>query len=207
MLKIWGRKNSSNVQKVMWAVGETGIAHEHTDLGGAFGGNREASFLALNPNGLVPAMQDRDVVLWESNAIVRFIASKYGAGRLAPSDPAMRARADQWMDWQQTTVNAPMVTTFWGLIRTPEDKRDHAAIAAGQARYNEVMAILDVQLAKTPYVAGDTFCMGDIPLAIMAHRYLYLFPDHPPLPNLQRWYNALASRKAFQDHVAAIPMT
>ncbi|MEA2987033.1 MAG: glutathione S-transferase [Alphaproteobacteria bacterium] len=207
MLKIWGRKNSSNVQKVMWAVGETGVAHEHTDLGGAFGGNREASFLALNPNGLVPAMQDGDVVLWESNAIVRYIASKYGAGRLAPSDPAMRARADQWMDWQQTTVNAPMVTTFWGLIRTPEDKRDHAAIAAGQARYTEVMTILDVQLAKTPYVAGDTFCMGDIPLAIMAHRYLYLFPDHPPLPNLQRWYDALAVRKAFQDHVAAIPMT
>jgi glutathione S-transferase len=119
----------------------------------------------------------------------------------------MRARADQWMDWQQTTVNAPMVTTFWGLVRTPEDKRDHAAIAAGQARYNEVMTILDAQLAKTPYVAGDTFCMGDIPLAIMAHRYLYLFPDHPPLPNLHRWYDVLAARQPFQEHVAAIPMT
>ncbi len=207
MLKIWGRKNSSNVQKVMWAVGETGVAHEHTELGGAFGGNREPSFLALNPNGLVPAMQDGDVVLWESNAIVRYIAAKYGAGRLAPTDPAMRARADQWMDWQQTAVNAPMVTTFWGLIRTPEDKRDHAAIAAGRARYNEVMAILDMHLAKTPYVAGDTFCMGDIPSAIMAHRYLYLFPDHLPLRNLQRWYDAVVARKAFQDHVAAIPMT
>jgi glutathione S-transferase len=207
MLKIWGRKNSSNVQKVMWAVGEAGVAHVHTELGGAFGGNREASFLALNPNGLVPAIQDGEVVMWESNAIVRYIAVKYGAGRLAPSNVAMRARADQWMDWQQTTVNAPMVTTFWGLIRTPEEKRDHAAIAAGEARYAEVMAILDAQLAKTPYVAGDAFCMGDIPVAVMAHRYLYLFPDHPPLRNLQRWYDALASRKAFADHVAAIPMT
>ena len=207
MLKIWGRKNSSNVQKVMWAVGETGVAHEHTELGGTFGGNREPSFLALNPNGLVPAIQDDTVVLWESNAIVRYIAWKYGAGRLAPADPAMRARADQWMDWQQTAVNAPMVTTFWGLIRTPEDKRDHAAIAAGEKRYTEAMSILDAQLAKTPYLAGDTFCMGDIPLAIMAHRYLFLFPDHPPLRNLQRWYDALAARRAFQDHVSSVPMT
>jgi glutathione S-transferase len=207
MLKIWGRKNSSNVQKVMWAVGETGVAHEHTELGGAFGGNREASFLALNPNGLVPAIVDGDVVMWESNAIVRYIASKYGAGRLAPADPTIRARADQWMDWQQTTVSAPMVTTFWGLIRTPEDKRDHAAIAAAEARLAKVMTILDVQLAKTPYVAGDAFCMGDIPVAVMAHRYLHLFPDHPPLRNLQRWYDALAGRQAFADHVASVPMT
>jgi glutathione S-transferase len=207
MLKIWGRKNSSNVQKVMWAVGETAVAHAHTEVGGAFGGNREPAFLALNPNGLVPVIQDGAVVMWESNAIVRYIAVKYGAGRLAPSDPLMRARADQWMDWQQTSVNAPMVTTYWGLVRTPEDKRDHAAIAAAEKRYAEVMAILDTQLAKTPYVAGDSFCMGDIPLAIMTHRYLYLFPEHPPLRNLRRWYDLLAARPAFADHVSAVPMT
>jgi glutathione S-transferase len=207
MLKLWGRKNSSNVQKVVWALGETAVAHEHTEVGGAFGGNREPSFLALNPNGLVPVLQDGDVVMWESNAIVRYIALKYGPGRLAPSDPAMRARADQWMDWQQTAVNAAMVTTFWGLVRTPKEKRDHPAIAAAEARYAEAMAILDAHLAKTPYVAGETFCMGDIPLAIMAHRYFYLFPDHPPLRNLRRWYDTLAARKAFQDGVAVIPMT
>jgi len=207
MLKIWGRKNSANVQKVTWAIGETGVAHGHTEVGGAFGGNREPAFLALNPNGLVPVMQDGDVVLWESNAIVRYVALKYGAGRLAPADPAMRARADQWMDWQQTTVSAPMVTTFWGLVRTPEAKRDHAAIAQAEKRYAEAMTVLDAHLAKTPFIAGQTFCMGDIPLAIMAHRYLYLFPDHPPLRHLRRWYDVLAARKAFQDHVAAIPMT
>ena len=113
MLKIWGRKNSSNVQKVMWAVGETAVAHAHTEVGGAFGGNREPAFLALNPNGLVPVIQDGAVVMWESNAIVRYIAVKYGAGRLAPADPLMRARADQWMDWQQTSVNAPMAFNIW----------------------------------------------------------------------------------------------
>ena len=207
MLKIWGRKNSSNVQKVMWAVGELGLVHERVDLGGAFGGNREPSYLALNPNGLVPTIQDGDLVLWESNAIVRYLSSKYGAGTLAPSDAKTRAHADQWMDWQLSTVNQFMVTTYWGLVRTPPEKRDHAAIAAAQAKYTEAMQILDAQLGKTRFVAGDAFSMGDIPLAVMAHRYLFLFPDHPALPNLQRWYASVSSRKAFQDHVAAMPMT
>ncbi len=207
MLKVWGRKNSSNVQKVMWAVGETGVAYEHTELGGAFGGNREPSYLALNPNGLVPTIQDGDLVLWESNAVVRYIAGKYGAGTLAPRDVAIRARADQWMDWQLTAVNAPMVTTFWGLVRTPSEKRDHAAIAAGKARFTEVMTMLDGQLAKTSFVAGDSFCMGDIPVAIMAHRYLFLFPDRPSLPHLERWYDAITKREAFKTHVSGIPMT
>jgi glutathione S-transferase len=207
MLKVWGRKNSSNVQKVMWALGETGVAHEHVEVGGAFGGNQDAAYLALNPNGLVPAIQDGDVVLWESNAIVRYIATKYGAGRLAPADPTMRARADQWMDWQQTTVSAPMVTCFWGLVRTPEEKRDHAAIAAAKDRYADAMRILDAHLAKLPYVAGEVFSMGDIPLAIMAHRYLFLFPDLPPLRNLQRWYGVVTARQAFRDHIASVPMT
>src|SRR4029079_6531674 len=102
MLKVWGRKNSSNVQKVMWAIGETAIAHEHVEVGGAFGGNQDAAYLALNPNGLVPAIQDGDVVLCASHDIALSRATKYGAGRLAPADPTMRARADQWMDWQQT---------------------------------------------------------------------------------------------------------
>ncbi len=207
MLKIWGRKNSSNVQKVMWTMGELGLAHEHVEVGGAFGGNREPSYLAMNPNGLVPTIQDGDLILWESNAIVRYLSSKYGAGTLAPSDMAMRARADQWMDWQLSTVNALMVTAYWGLIRTPPEKRDHAAIAAAQAKFTEALRIVDAQLGKTRFLAGDAFSMGDIPLALMAHRYLFLFPDHPALPNVERWYASLSTRKAFQDHVAAVPMT
>jgi glutathione S-transferase len=207
MLTIWGRKNSSNVQKVMWTVGELGLPHRHVDAGGAFGGNREAAYLALNPNGLVPLIQDGDFTLWESNAIVRYLSSKYGAGTLAPADIETRARAEQWMDWQLSTVNAAMVTTFWGLIRTPPQQRDHAAIEAGKKKYTELMTMLDAQLGKTEFVAGDAFCMGDIPLGVMARRYLFLFPNHPPLPNLERWYAALDKRPAFREQVAAIPMT
>ncbi len=207
MLKIWGRKNSSNVQKVMWTVGELGLPHEHVEVGGAFGGNREPSYLAMNPNGLVPTIKDGDLVLWESNAIVRYLSGKYGAGTLAPSDIATRARANQWMDWQLSTVNALMVTTYWGLVRTPPEKRDHAAIEAARIKFTEALQIVDAQLGKTRFLADDAFSMGDIPLALMAHRYLFLFPDHPSLPNVERWYAALSARKAFQDHVAVVPMT
>ncbi len=207
MLKIWGRKNSSNVQKVMWAVGELALTHEHVEVGGAFGGNREPAYLALNPNGLVPTIDDGGLVLWESNAIVRYLAGKYGAGTLAPSDIATRARADQWMDWQLSVVNPVMVTAYWGLIRTPPEKRDHAAIAAAKTKYTDAMKILDGQLGKTRFVAGDAFCMGDIPVALMAHRYVFLFPDHSPLQNMKRWYADVSARKAFRDYVAAVPMT
>lgn len=207
MLKIWGRKNSSNVQKVMWTIGELGIPCDHEELGGAFGGNREPSYLALNPNGLVPTMQDGDFVLWESNSIVRYLSTKHGLGSLAPADLQTRARAEQWMDWQISTVNPAMVTTFWGLIRTPPEKRDHAAIAAARQRFTEAMTILDTQLGETRFVADDDFCMGDIPLGIMAYRFRSLFSDRPALPNLERWFAEISARKAFQDHILAVPMT
>ena len=207
MLKIWGRKNSSNVQKVMWTVGELALPHEHVEVGGAFGGNREPFYLAMNPNGLVPTIQDGDLTMWESNAIVRYLSGKYGTGMLAPSDIAMRARTDQWMDWQISTLNPVMVTTYWGLVRTPPEQRDHAAIAAARAKYTEALTILDAQLGKTRFVAGNGFCMGDIPVALMAHRYLFLFPDHPALSILERWYDAITKREAFKTHVSAIPMT
>lgn len=207
MLKIWGRKNSSNVQKVMWTVGELDLAHRHIDAGGAFGGNREPDYLALNPNGLVPLIQDGDFTLWESNAIVRYLAGKYGAGTLMPGDAGSRARAEQWMDWQLSIVNPVMVTTYWGLVRTPPEQRDHAAIDAAKNKYTEAMTILDTQLGKTGFVAGGAFSMGDIPLAIMARRYLFLFPGHPALPNLERWYAAIEQRPAYREQVASVPMT
>jgi glutathione S-transferase len=206
MLKILGRNTSSNVQKVMWAVGELGLAHERIDIGGKFGRNKEAAYLALNPNGLVPTLQDGDLTVWESNTIVRYLAARYGAGRLEPTDWEARALASQWMDWQLSVVGPAIFGAFWGLIRTPPEQRDQKAIAASQAKTTEAMQIFDAFLANQPYAAGSAFSMGDIPLGIMAYRFRQLVPERPKLEHFERWYAAIAARPAFQQHVSAIPL-
>jgi glutathione S-transferase len=207
MLKIWGRKTSSNVQKVMWALGELGLACERIDIGGPFGKNNEPPYLALNPNGLVPTMEDGGFVLWESNAIIRYLAREEGKHTLEPADPKTRASADRWMDWQSFTLAPAMTTAFVGLIRTPPEKRNHEAIYISKTQTTEAIKILDAQLGKTACVAGDAFSMGDIGVGVMAYRYWQLVPDHPPLPHLRRWYDTIAARKSFKDHVGAVPLT
>jgi len=207
MLKIWGRNTSANVQKAMWAIGELNLEHQRFDVGGSYGKNREPAYLSMNPNGLVPTLQEGDFILWESNAIVRYLARQYGAGTLEPQDPKEIARANQWMDWQLTVVAPAINPAFWGLIRTPEDKRDMAAIAASLNKTTEAMKILDAQLGRTEYVAGENFSMGDMPVAIMAYRYRQLCPDRPELKNLERWYASLQQRQAFKEHVEAIPLS
>ena len=208
MIKIWGRKTSSNVQKVMWAIGELGLPHERIDVGGSFGKNREPAYLAMNSNGLVPTFEEEDgFLLWELNTIVRYLAAKYRSTSLEPADLKMRASAQKWMDWQLSVCGPAITPVFWGLIRTPPEKRDHAAIEAGKKNTTAAMQMMDAQLAKTAYLAGDGFSYGDIPVGIMAYRYRQLVPDRPPLPNFERWYAALSERKAFKDHVAAVPLT
>ena len=207
MLKVWGRKTSSNVQKVMWAIGELGLEHERVDIGGPFGGNKEPSYLAMNPNGLVPTLEEGDLIVWESNTIVRYLAGRYGAGRLEPTDLTTRARASQWMDWQLSVAGPAIGPAFLGLIRTPPEKRDAAAIAASQAKTTDAMKMFDAHLAKNAYAAGNEFSMGDIPVGIMVYRFWQLVPERPPLPNLERWYKAIEQRKGFKDHVAAVPLT
>jgi glutathione S-transferase len=205
MIKIWGRNTSSNVQKVMWALGELGLPHERIDIGGAFGKNREPAYLAMNPNGLVPTLEEDGFLLWESNSIVRYLAAKYGVGTLEPADMQARARASSWMDWQ-LTVAAPAITpVFWGLIRTPPEKRDHAAIEAGKVKTMAAMQMLDAQLAKSAFVAGDTLSMGDIPVAVMTYRFRRLMPERSGLDHLERWFTAIEQRPAFKEHVLAIP--
>jgi glutathione S-transferase len=193
----------------MWAVGELGLAHERIDIGGAFGMNKEPKYLAMNPNGLVPTLEEEDgFLLWESNSIVRYLASQHDRTCvLEPKDAHQRALASQWMDWQLSVVGPAITPAFWGLIRTPEDKRDMAAIAASQKRTTEVMQILDAQLGKTTFVAGPDFSYGDIPVGVMCYRYRQLVPGRPATPNLDRWYDAISSRKAFQDHVGSIPLS
>jgi glutathione S-transferase len=207
MLKVWGRNTSSNVQKVMWAVAELGLEHERFDIGGAFGKNRDPAYLAMNPNGLVPTLQDGDFILWESNAIIRYLTREYGDQKLEGADARSRARANQWMDWQLSVLGPAITPAFWGLIRTPPEKRDMAAIAAAQAKTTEAMKILDTQLGRTEFVAGDAFTMGDIPVGVMAYRYWQLVPERPELPHLQVWYAALQKRAPFRNMVEAIPLS
>ena len=208
MLKIWGRNTSSNVQKAMFAIAELGLACERIDIGGAFGKNKEPPYLAINPNGLVPTLQEDDgFLLWESNAIIRYLAAKHGGGTLEPADLHQRALANQWMDWQLTVYGPAITPVFWGLIRTPPGQRDHQAIEAGKARTTAAVGILDTYFAHRAYAAGDTFSMGDIPLAVMSYRYRELVQDRPAFPAFERWYAAIASRPAFRDQVLSVPLS
>ena len=160
MLKIWGRNTSSNVQKAMFAVGELGLAHERIDIGGAFGKNREPAYLAMNPNGLVPTLEEDGFLLWESNSIIRYLAAKFGAGTLEPTDLRTRALASKWMDWQLSVLGPAITPVFWGMIRTPPEQRDHKAIGDGKVKTTAAVKILDEQFAKTRYAAGDAFSMA-----------------------------------------------
>ena len=209
MIKIWGRNTSSNVQKAMWAVGELELEHQRIDIGGAFGMNREPKYLAMNPNGLVPTLEEEDgFLLWESNSIVRYLAGKHDkTGTLEPKDAKQRALASQWMDWQLTVLGPAIGPAFWGMIRTPAEKRDMAAIKASQDKTTEAMKMLDAQLGKTQFVAGPSFSYGDIPVGVMCYRYRQLVPSRPPTPNLDRWYTAIEKRKAFHDNVGSIPLS
>ncbi len=208
MLKIWGRNTSSNVQKVMWAIGEMQLPFERIDVGGAFGKTKEAFYLAMNPNALVPTLEEEDgFTMWESNSIVRYLAAKHGNRTLEPADLRVRARAQMWMDWQLSVMGPAMTPVFWGLIRTPPEKRDANAIAAGKEKTIAAAKILDAQLGKTGYLAGDNFSYGDIPAGIMAYRYRQLIAERPPTRNLERWYAAISSRQAFKEQVGAVPLS
>jgi glutathione S-transferase len=207
VIKIWGRNTSSNVQKVMWAVGEIGLPHERIDIGGPFGKNNEPAYLAMNPNGLVPTLEEEDgFLLWESNTIVRYLAAKHRFTLLEPADLKTRARASAWMDWQLSVLAPAITPAFIGMIRTPPEKRNLAAIEESKKRTTAAIAILDGQLAKTAYVAGDGFSYGDIPVAVMANRYRQLVPERPAFPHFERWFAAISTRPAFKKEVAAVPL-
>jgi glutathione S-transferase len=208
MLKIWGRNTSSNVQKVIWALGEMKVPFERIDVGGAFGKTKEAPYLAMNPNSLVPTLEEEDgFTLWESNSICRYLAAKHQNRTLEPADLRTRALAHKWMDWQ-LSVMAPAITpVFWQMIRTPADKRDMAAVAASKEKTIAAAKIMDEQLSKTPYLAGNDFSYGDIPVGIMIYRYMQLIPERPATPHLDRWYAAISSRPAFKEQVAVVPLS
>lgn len=205
MLKIWGRSNSSNVQKVMWCIGELGLAHERIDAGRQFGVVGEPHYRAMNPNGKIPTVEDDGLVLWESNAICRHLARKHG--RLMPAALADRARVDMWMDWQQTELGQGVGPVFLGLVRTAPQDRDNAAIDRARQAAIAAMAILDAELGRHLYVVGNTFTVADIPIAILTLRYKALIPESPAYAHVDRWYAGIAARPAFRQHVSDIPLT
>jgi glutathione S-transferase len=206
MLKIWGRRNSINVQKVMWTVGELGLEAERIDAGMSFGVVNEPWYAGLNPNRLVPTIDDDGIVIWESNVIVRYLAAKHAPGTLIPTDPAGRAKAEMWMDWQQNTVMAGLSPLFLGLIRTPPERRDETALRAAAATVERALALLDGQLAGREYVLGDRLTVADIPLGVAVYRWYALPIEHMELKNVRSWYERLASRPAFATHVM-IPLS
>ncbi len=201
MLKVLGRKTSINVQKVMWLTGEMGLEVERVDIGGPFGGNDTPEYLAKNPNGLVPTLEDGDFVLWESNSICRYLTEKYGASPWAPQDATGRALASQWMDWYITKLHPPMTVIFWALIRTAPEGRDMDAVNAAVGQAAELWALLDAQLAGADFVTGDEPTIADIPAGCGVNRWYAMEVDRPALKNLEAWHGRLKDRAAYQDHV------
>jgi glutathione S-transferase len=201
MIKIWGRRTSSNVQKVLWCCDELGLDYEQVDLGGPFGGTDTAEYRKLNPNGLVPTIEDGGFVLWESNAILRYLADKYGAGRLSPAAPEGRAEADRWMCWEQSTLTPAVWPVFNAMVRSPEDRREQAQLARDMAKAAATLAILDHHVAGRPYLAGDDFSIGDMPAAIWTYRWYAMDIGRPALTNLEAWAARLVQRPAYREHV------
>jgi glutathione S-transferase len=201
MLKIWGRPNSINVQKVLWCAAELGLEFERTDLGGQFGGTDTPDYRAMNPMGLIPTIDDDGFILWESHSCVRYLAAKHDAGGLWPTDVAVRAEAEKWMDWILSAVNQPLGVVFWGLIRTPEAERDMAAIDAAKDVMNGLWGIADKRLAGRDFLASERITIGDLVLGPYAYRWAGLFGDEALLPNVKAWYERLAARDGFRQHI------
>jgi glutathione S-transferase len=185
----------------MWAVGEIKLDHVLHVSGGSFGGLDTLEYGRMNPNREIPTICDDSLVLWESHAIVRYLAQSYGQGKLWPLNPAERAVSDQWMEWCKSHAFPAVFPLFLGTVRTEPEKRDMAAIAAKAEQAGKLLRILDDRLGEVPYIAGDAFTMGDIPLGAVIYRYLNVDVERPPLNNISTWYDRLCARPAFQQHV------
>jgi glutathione S-transferase len=198
MLKVLGRRTSSNVMPVLWALDEMGVEYQQVDLGGPFGGNDQPEYLRKNPTGLVPTLEEDGFVLWESNAILRYVCSEHGLGSLCPVDARRRALAEQWMDWKQTTVMPMMGPIYMGLVRTPEKDRDLGRIQRATESGYKVWGILDRHLATHDFLLGSPLSMADLPLGPQIHRWFELVPDRPRMEHLEAWYERLQERPAFR---------
>jgi glutathione S-transferase len=206
VLKLWGRLSSINVQKPVWCLDEIGVPYERVDAGGEHGVVNTPEYRAMNPNGLVPTLEDDGFVLWESNAIVRYLVAKHPQAGLWPEDLRIRADADRWMDWQGSTATPALRDAFWGLIRTPPERRDEAAIRTSVEKTDGNMGVLDRALANRPYLAGDVFTAGDISVGCYVHRILNMAMAVNKRPNVEAWYARLKARPA-AGQILSLPVT
>ncbi len=203
MLTIWGRINSHNVKKVIWLAEEMGLAYDRRDVGGAFG--MDEAYRALNPNALIPTIEDDGFVLWESNSILRYLAASHGGEAFYPVAPQARASVERWMDWNFTWADA-IRPIFFQMVRTAPEKRDTALIERSVARAAGLSAILDDVLGRQEWLSGDGFGIGDIPVAAYANTWFQLPVERPSRPNMERWYAALRERAPFRE-VVMIPLS
>ncbi len=200
MLKIYGRKNSNQVIQVMWAVGELGLEHVRHNAGGTFGGLDTEQYGRLNPNRLVPTIDDDGFILWESYAIIRYLCRQYGKGSLWPQDDRQAALADQWMEWTNSRFMGVFFPVFWGLIRTPKEQQDPDKIQQSVKATAELLQIFEHHMADKKFVVGASLTMGDIPLGSMMFKYYSLDIERPSLPNIEAWYARLCERGAYREH-------
>ena len=202
MLKVWGRKNSSNVRKVLWCAEELALPYEREEAGGAFGVVDTPQYRTLNPNGRVPMIEDGDFVLWESNAIVRYLAARYGSDTSwYQRDVCVRAQADKWMDWTTSTFAGPFRDLFWGMLRTPAEQQDWVLINGASKTCAELLSIVDQALSEKPYLSGDEIGMGDIPLGSFIYAWFEMPLERPSMPNLEAWYERLKLRPCYRGAV------
>lgn len=201
MLKVWGRRSAFNVQKVLWLIDELGLQHTHIDAGGTFGGLDTPEFLALNPHGRVPVIDDDGTIVWESHSILRYLAARYGAGSWWPEAAAQRSHADRWSDWSLATLQRDFMDLFWHFYRTPEAQRDAALIASLAQRTAAHFELLDRHLARQPWLAGEHISFGDIPAGTALYRYFEIDVAHPEVPHVRDWYARLGGRPPYRRHV------
>ena len=201
MVKVWGRRSSALVQKVMWLVGELRLQHEHIPAGGPYGRTNDSSFRAMNPNGLVPVIEDDALTMWESNAILRYLAARYGKDTVWSDDPRKRALVDQWTDWAGTTFQHDIIGLFVSYWRTPETERNPNAIRNFQQRTDKDLRLLDQELANRAYVSVDALSLADIASGVHLYRYYTMGTPYPSLPNVEAWYRRLQDRPAYREHV------
>lgn len=201
MLTIYGKSSSINVRKVLWTCAELGVNFEREDWGSGFRPTETPEFLDMNPNGLVPVIRDDDFVLWESNAIIRYLASTYNGAWLYPAETRRRAHIDQWIDWQASDLNRSWSYAFMALVRNSPVHRDKEQIDASVATWSKFMTILDRQLEKTGrYVVGDDMTLADIPIGLSVQRWFSTPLTHPRLPAVSAYYDLLGQRGAYREY-------